>query len=176
MDFDNRKSLNCMFVNSQTKLLLKFSSSSNSTSKAQLFCPFFRHMSRRPQALERSILPKECAGRREGGGGREGEMQLHVAEVARETGFLKDGVSWVHLTCVCSFSPDQRILAEFQSVRTTRSQRSNIPTQRLGEARSFPRGYIYRKLELQFPEPQAQLACLSPSLAAPGDCGSIHFL
>ena len=39
------------------KVLLKFSSSSNSTFKAQfLFCPFFCHMGQRPQELERRIL------------------------------------------------------------------------------------------------------------------------
>ena len=39
------------------KVLLKFSSSSNSTFKAQfLFCPFFCHVSQRPQELERCIL------------------------------------------------------------------------------------------------------------------------
>lgn len=54
-------------------------------------------------------------------------MQLNKANLAIETGFIKDGVlpGTLYLY-VFNYVPDQRILSEFQSVRTTRTRRSNI--------------------------------------------------
>ena len=64
-------------------------------------------------------------------------MQLNMAKLAIETGFIKDGVlpGTLYLY-VFNYAPVQRILSEFHSVRTTRSRRSNILlSQSLREAR-----------------------------------------
>lgn len=69
-------------------------------------------------------------------------MQLYMAMVAIETGFINDRVQ-TRYTLVCSITPDQRILSDFQSVRT----RSQSPMSSCYRGSELPDNYLgsYRK-------------------------------
>lgn len=78
MDLDNYKSLNCMFVNSQTKLFLNLAPAQIAHSKHNFYLTLSSPcMGLRPQALGNPILPKGCESR------VKGKEERHAASLGK---------------------------------------------------------------------------------------------
>lgn len=88
-------------------------------------------------------------------------MQLHLAKAATETGFIKGRVLPSAPYLYLLGTPPPRIPSEFQKVRTTRHQRSNVfILQRLRETRSFLQ--VLHKVRAQSPRTPRRAFLPSP--------------